>query len=69
MEWYINENESAENIVIKALEYAKSKNVELIVGVEMSTKISKAGVHVLAYGIDYKNLELKGKNFCLSVYA
>lgn len=55
----ITDHDSIDAYSEELFEYAKSKNVELIVGVEISTKISKAGVHVLAYGIDYKNLELK----------
>lgn len=40
------------------IEYAKSKNINLIYGVEISTKINKCGIHVLGYNIDLNNEEL-----------
>jgi len=46
-------------------DYAKSKNIELINAVEISTKINKAGIHVLGYNIDINNNELKEKLFKL----
>lgn len=45
--------------------YAKSKNVELINAVEISTKIDKAGIHVLGYNFDINNQELKEKLYAL----
>ena len=45
--------------------YAKSKGVSLIRGVEISTKTSKAGIHVLGYDIDINNKELKDALFML----
>lgn len=41
--------------------YAKSKNIKLISAVEISTKINKAGIHILGYNIDINNKELKAK--------
>lgn len=41
--------------------YAKIKNIKLISAVEISTKINKAGVHVLGYNFDLKNTKLKEK--------
>jgi len=38
--------------------YAKLNNIKIINGVEISTKINKAGVHVLGYNFDLKNEEL-----------
>jgi len=35
--------------------YAKEKNIEIINAVEISTKINKAGIHVLGYNFDIKN--------------
>jgi len=42
-------------------DYAKSKNIELIPGVEISTKFKKVGVHILGYNFDYTNNELRKK--------
>ena len=46
-------------------EYAKANNVKLIKAVEISTKIAKAGIHVLGYNIDLKNAELNEKLYAL----
>lgn len=43
------------------IEYAKSKSINLIYGVEISTKIKKCGIHVLGYNIDLNNKELIDK--------
>ena len=40
-------------------EYAKSKNVKIINGVEISTSFNKAGIHILGYNLDLKNEILK----------
>ena len=39
--------------------YAKSKNIKLINGVEISTKTNKVGIHVLGYNLDLNNEYLK----------
>ena len=39
--------------------YAKSKNIKLIPGVEISTKTNKAGIHILGYNYDLNNNEMK----------
>lgn len=39
--------------------YAASKNINIIRGVEISTKTSKIGIHVLGYSIDLENKEFK----------
>lgn len=41
------------------LEYAKNKGVQIIPAVEISTKIEKAGIHVLGYNLDINNKEFK----------
>lgn len=51
----ITDHDSIDAYTEEIFEYAKSKNIEIIVGVEISTKVAKAGVHVLAYNFDYKN--------------
>jgi predicted metal-dependent phosphoesterase TrpH len=40
--------------------YAASKNINIIRGVEISTKNSKVGIHVLGYNYDLENEEFKG---------
>lgn len=46
-------------------DYAKQKNIKLIDAVEISTKIDKAGIHVLGYNFDNNNQELRKKLFLL----
>lgn len=41
------------------INYAKDKKINLIPGVEISTKINKCGIHILGYNIDYKNEEFQ----------
>ena len=38
--------------------YAKEKNITLITGVEISTKLKETGVHILGYNFDINNKEL-----------
>ena len=40
-------------------QYAKSKNVEIINAVEISTKIDKAGIHVLGYNYNLNDTKFK----------
>ena len=46
-------------------EYAKEKNIKLILGVEISTKTKKCGIHVLGYNFDLNNKELREKLYNL----
>lgn len=46
-------------------QYAKSKNIKLVVGVEISTKTNKSGIHVLGYNFDLENQEFKEKLYNL----
>lgn len=41
--------------------YAKEYNIQLIPAVEVSTKINKAGIHILGYNVDIKNNNLQKK--------
>lgn len=41
--------------------YARSKNIDLITAVEISTKTNKVGIHVLGYNVDLNNKEFKEK--------
>jgi len=45
----------------EVLKYARSKNIEVIKAIEMSTKSDKVGVHVLGYNIDIYNEALNEK--------
>ena len=44
-------------------EYAKNKGINLITGVEVSTKIDKCGIHVLGYDLDITNKDLNDMLF------
>lgn len=46
-------------------EYAKEKNINLIIGVEISTKTKKCGIHVLGYNFDLNNKEFREKLYNL----
>ena len=46
-------------------EYAKDKNIRLIHGVEISTKIKKCGIHVLGYNFDLNDKEFREKLYNL----
>ena len=41
--------------------YANQKNIKLINAVEISTKVQKAGIHVLGYNFDLSNEEFRDK--------
>lgn len=41
--------------------YSKSKNIRIINAVEISTKIAKAGIHVLGYNYDLNDIKFKEK--------
>ncbi|MBR6504288.1 MAG: PHP domain-containing protein [Clostridia bacterium] len=41
--------------------HAKEKNIQIINAVEISTKIDRAGIHVLGYNVDINQKELKEK--------
>lgn len=45
--------------------YANLKKIKIVTGVEISTKIEKAGIHILGYNIDINNKFLIDKLFLL----
>ena len=49
----------------KLFNYAKDKNINIITGVEISTKYDDTGIHVLGYNFDINNTELKETLFML----
>lgn len=61
----IADHDTTEAYTDELFEYAKSKNIKLIPAVEISTKASKAGVHVLGYNFDWKDEKFKEKLFKL----
>lgn len=57
----ITDHDTIEAYTKELFEYAKSKNIEIIKGVEISTKSAKVGIHVLGYNIDIENNGFKTK--------
>lgn len=45
----------------ETIKYAKEQGIELIIGVEVSTKSDRCGIHVLGYNFDLNNEEFKQK--------
>ena len=57
----IADHDTVEAYSEKLIEYAKNKGINLIKGVEISTKINKCGIHILGYNIDINNKEFLEK--------
>ena len=55
----IADHDTTEAYTDELLAYAKRKNIKLISAVEISTKISKCGIHVLGYNFDINNNTFK----------
>ena len=55
----ITDHDTIDSYTPELFSYAKSKNIELICGVEISSKNEKAGIHILGYNFDLNNKELK----------
>lgn len=55
----ITDHDTTDAYCCELYEYAKSKNIDLINGVEISTKIKKCGIHVLGYNFDVNDINLK----------
>lgn len=55
----ITDHDTIEAYTEELIQYAESKGVKLIKGVEISTKINKCGIHVLGYNIDVENEKFK----------
>ena len=53
----ITDHDTIEAYTKELFEYAKKNNINLITGIEISTKISKCGIHVLGYNIDINDDE------------
>ena len=57
----ITDHDSLNAYTDDLIDYAKRKDITLITGIEISTKINKCGIHVLGYNIDIHNKELLNK--------
>ena len=57
----IADHDSIDAYTNELFNYASNKNIKIINAVEISTKTSKAGIHVLGYNFDIKNENLKKK--------
>lgn len=57
----IADHDTIEAYTKELFEYAKNNNVKLIPAVEISTKASKVGIHILGFNIDINNELLKDK--------
>ena len=61
----IADHDTIEAYTKELYDYAESKKIKVIDAVEISTKIDKAGIHVLGYNFDINNKELKEKLYLL----
>lgn len=57
----IADHDTTEAYTDELFTYADSKNIKLINAVEISTKGSKVGIHILGYNFDLKNKEIQEK--------
>ena len=57
----ITDHDTIEAYNDELFEYCKKNNIEIITGVEISTKYNNKGIHVLGYNIDINNKELINK--------
>ena len=57
----ISDHDTLEAYNEELFQYAKNNNIKLIPAVEISTKINKAGIHILGYNIDINNNKLQTK--------
>ena len=61
----ICDHDTTEAYQEEVFNYAKEKNINLIVGVEISTKAKKYGIHVLGYNFDLNNKEFQEKLYTI----
>ena len=57
----IADHDTTEAYTDELFAYANSKNIKLISAVEISTKGSKVGIHILGYNFDLKNKDMQEK--------
>jgi len=59
----ITDHDTIDAYTDETMKYAKEQGIKLIVGVEISTKSDRCGIHVLGYNFDLNNEEFKQKQF------
>lgn len=57
----ISDHDTIEAYTEELFEYAKSKGINIINAVEISTKTNKAGIHVLGYNFNLNDEEMRNK--------
>ena len=57
----ITDHDTIDAYTDETMKYAKEQGIKLIVGVEISTKSDRCGIHVLGYNFDQNNEEFKQK--------
>ena len=57
----ITDHDTVEAYNDELFDYCKNNNIEIITGVEISTRYNKKSIHVLGYNIDINNKELINK--------
>ena len=57
----ITDHDTIDACTDETIKYAKGQGIELIIGVEISTKSDRCGIHVLGYNFDINNEEFKQK--------
>ena len=55
----ITDHDTIDAYTDETIKYAKAQGIKLIVGVEISTKSDRCGIHVLGYNFDLNNEEFK----------
>lgn len=57
----ITDHDTIDAYTDETMKYSKEQGIKLIVGVEISTKSDRCGIHVLGYNFDLNNEEFKQK--------
>ena len=57
----ITDHDTIDAYTDETIKYAKEQGIKLIIGVEISTKSDRCGIHVLGYNFDLNNEEFKQK--------
>lgn len=57
----ITDHDTIEAYADDLFDYANSKGIKLIPGVEISTKVNKCGIHVLGYNFDLNNQDFRNR--------
>lgn len=57
----ICDHDTIEAYTVELFEYAKNKDINIIQGVEISTKMKKVGIHVLGYNYNLNDINFKNE--------